>query len=108
MYTPRTQIFSGYQDSLGYGFATALGAKVAHPDRAVVCITGDGGFLFTMPELATAVRALDRVLRHGYYAVPHWYSNTFRVAYRGGRFMLPAPPSFYRPEQWALSCWWSR
>lgn len=62
----------------------------------------------TRPELATAVRALDRVLRHGYYAVPHWYSNTFRVAYRGGRFMLPAPPSFYRPEQWALSCWWSR
>ena len=30
--------------------------KVAHPDRAVVCITGDGGFLFTMPELATAVK----------------------------------------------------
>jgi acetolactate synthase-1/2/3 large subunit len=56
VYTPRTQIFSGYQDSLGFGFATALGAKVAHPDKAVVCVTGDGGFLFTMPEIATAVK----------------------------------------------------
>ena len=56
VYTPRSQIFSGYQDSLGFGFATALGAKVAHPDKAVVCVTGDGGFLFTMPEIATAVK----------------------------------------------------
>ena len=61
----------------------------------------------TRPELATAVRALDRVLRHGHYAVPHWYSNTFRVAYRGQRFGMPTPPSFYRPEDWALHCWWS-
>lgn len=56
VYAPRTQIFSGYQDSLGFGFATALGVKVAHPDKAVVCVTGDGGFLFTMPEIATAVK----------------------------------------------------
>jgi acetolactate synthase-1/2/3 large subunit len=56
LYKPRTQIFSGYQDSLGFGFATALGVKVAHPNKAVVCVTGDGGFLFTMPEIATAVK----------------------------------------------------
>jgi acetolactate synthase-1/2/3 large subunit len=56
VYAPRTLIFPGYQDSLGYGFATALGVKVAHPDRAVVAICGDGGFMFTMPELATAVQ----------------------------------------------------
>jgi acetolactate synthase-1/2/3 large subunit len=56
VYAPRTQIFSGFQDSLGYGFATALGVKVAHPDRAVVCVSGDGGFMFTMPEMASAVK----------------------------------------------------
>ena len=55
-YGPRTLIYPGYQDALGYAFATALGVKVAHPDRAVVAICGDGGFMFTMPELATAVQ----------------------------------------------------
>jgi len=62
----------------------------------------------TRPDLAVAVRALDRVLRHGHYAVTHWYTNTHRVAYRGGRFGQPAePPLYYQPEGWVLSCWWS-
>ncbi len=55
-YHPRTLIYPGYQDSLGYGYATALGVKVAHPDRPVVAVCGDGGFMFTMPEMATAVK----------------------------------------------------
>jgi acetolactate synthase-1/2/3 large subunit len=55
VYRPRTYITSGYQGTLGYGFATALGAKVAHPDKPVVSISGDGGFLYNVPELATAV-----------------------------------------------------
>jgi acetolactate synthase I/II/III large subunit len=46
----------GYQDNLGFGFMTALGVKVAHPNRPVVSINGDGGFLFGMQELATAVQ----------------------------------------------------
>jgi acetolactate synthase-1/2/3 large subunit len=56
IYQPRTFITSGYQGTLGSGFPTALGAKVAHPDRAVVAITGDGGFMFGVQELATAVQ----------------------------------------------------
>ncbi|MEE2745414.1 MAG: thiamine pyrophosphate-dependent enzyme, partial [Pseudomonadota bacterium] len=56
VYLPRTLLFPGYQDSLGYGFATAMGVKVANPDVRVLCISGDGGFMLTMPELATAVR----------------------------------------------------
>ena len=55
-YRPRTLIYPGYQDSLGYGYASALGVKVAHPRQPVVAVCGDGGFLFTMPELATAVK----------------------------------------------------
>jgi acetolactate synthase-1/2/3 large subunit len=41
---------------LGWGVATALGAKAARPDLPVLCITGDGGFLFNVQELASAVR----------------------------------------------------
>ncbi len=56
VYQPRTFITSGYQGTLGSGFPTALGAKVAHPDRPVLAITGDGGFMFGVQELATAVQ----------------------------------------------------
>ena len=56
IYEPRTFITSGYQGTLGSGFPTALGAKVAYPDRPVVAITGDGGFMFGVQELATAVQ----------------------------------------------------
>ena len=53
---PRTFLSPGYQDNLGWGFGTALGAKAAMPDRKVLAIAGDGGFLYQMGELATAVR----------------------------------------------------
>ena len=52
---PRGLITSGFSGTLGAGFPTALGVKVAHPDRPVVAVTGDGGFLFGGAELATAV-----------------------------------------------------
>jgi acetolactate synthase-1/2/3 large subunit len=54
-YQPRTFITSGFSGTLGYGFPTALGVKAANPDRAVVSIAGDGGFLYAGTELATAV-----------------------------------------------------
>jgi acetolactate synthase I/II/III large subunit len=56
IYQPRTFITSGYQGTLGAGFPTALGAKVANPEKPVVAITGDGGFMFAVQELATAVQ----------------------------------------------------
>jgi len=56
VYRPRTYLSPGYQDNLGFGFATALGAQDARRDVPVVSITGDGGFLFTASELATAMR----------------------------------------------------
>jgi acetolactate synthase-1/2/3 large subunit len=52
---PHHYIGPGYQGTLGFGYATALGAKVGRPDRAVVSVSGDGGFLYTATELATAV-----------------------------------------------------
>jgi acetolactate synthase-1/2/3 large subunit len=56
VYEPRTFIHPGYQGTLGYGFPAALGAKAGMPDRAVVSITGDGGFGWGLAELATAKR----------------------------------------------------
>jgi len=56
VYRPRTFLSPGYQDNLGWGYATALGAQHARPDVPVVAISGDGGFMFTANELATAVR----------------------------------------------------
>ena len=53
---PKTYIDSGYSFNLGYAFPTALGAKVAKPDRPVVCMTGDGGFMFNSSELSTAMK----------------------------------------------------
>ncbi|HEX5973424.1 MAG TPA: thiamine pyrophosphate-dependent enzyme [Gemmatimonadaceae bacterium] len=56
VYAARTYVTSGYQGTLGSGYATALGAQDARRDVPVVSISGDGGFMYTMAELATAVR----------------------------------------------------
>ena len=53
---PRTYVSEGHQGTLGFGFPTALGVKVANPDKAVVSITGDGGLMFGIQELATAAQ----------------------------------------------------
>ena len=63
----------------------------------------------TRPELIARLRALDRVLRHGYYFVPQFYSNTYRVAYRSGKFEQPAvKPLYYVPEDWVIGTWWRK
>jgi acetolactate synthase I/II/III large subunit len=56
VFKPRTYISPGFQDPLGLGFATALGAQCARPDVPVLAVTGDGGFMFTATEMATAMR----------------------------------------------------
>jgi acetolactate synthase-1/2/3 large subunit len=56
VYEPRTYLTSSYSGNLGFGFPTGLGARVARPDRPVVVVCGDGGFLFNSQELSTAVR----------------------------------------------------
>ena len=56
VYEPRTYVSEAFSGTLGYGFPTALGVKVARPDKAVVCASSDGGFLFSLQELASAVQ----------------------------------------------------
>jgi len=53
---PRTYLCTGHMGTLGWGFQTALGAKAARPDAMVVSVAGDGGFMFGVQELATAVK----------------------------------------------------
>lgn len=56
VYEPRQYVTCAYQDNLGFGYNTALGVKIANPDKAVVSVNGDGGFLFGAQEMATAVQ----------------------------------------------------
>lgn len=56
VYNPRTFVSCGPQGTLGFGYATALGVKAANPSKAVLSISGDGGFMFGVQELATAVQ----------------------------------------------------
>ena len=56
VYGPRTYLGLGYQGALGMGYAYALGAKSARPDLPVVSINGDGGFMFNVQEMATAMQ----------------------------------------------------
>jgi acetolactate synthase-1/2/3 large subunit len=71
VYAPRTFIGAGYQGTLGYGFATALGAQAGVPERKVISCNGDGGFMYTMPDLATAkqhdLNVTAVVFNDGYY-----------------------------------------
>jgi acetolactate synthase I/II/III large subunit len=56
VYEPRSFIGSGYQGTLGFGFATALGAQVGNPDKKVVSVNGDGGFYYNVQELSTMAK----------------------------------------------------
>jgi acetolactate synthase-1/2/3 large subunit len=53
---PRTFLTAGYQGTLGFELPTALGAQAADPVRPVLAVVGDGGLLFNVGELATAVQ----------------------------------------------------
>jgi acetolactate synthase-1/2/3 large subunit len=53
---PRTFLYPVGSATLGYGLPAAIGAQIAHPDKPVVAVLGDGGFMFSVGELATAVK----------------------------------------------------
>lgn len=56
VYQPRTFLFPRVLGTLGFALPAAIGAKVAHPDRRVVALAGDGGFMYTCQELSIAVQ----------------------------------------------------
>ena len=77
-------------------------------DPAVDVLVGKVVSAKTRPELATAMRALDRVLSHGHYSIPQYYGNAFLIGYRPGPFVLPDTiPPYYQSDVWAMSTWWA-
>ncbi|WP_175768617.1 extracellular solute-binding protein [Burkholderia cenocepacia] len=62
----------------------------------------------TREELLDATHALDRVLMHGYYAVPQWYSTTHRIAYKRTLAYPRTLPLYYSAEGWVVSTWWAK
>ena len=61
-YEARTYLSSSYSGNLGYEYPVALGAKVACPQRPVIAVVGDGGFMYNVQELATAVQQKINVI----------------------------------------------
>ncbi|WP_289139309.1 thiamine pyrophosphate-binding protein [uncultured Brevibacillus sp.] len=53
--TQQVPLFSGKWRTMGFGLPAAIAAKLTHPEKQVVCVTGDGGFQMNLPELMTAV-----------------------------------------------------
>ncbi|WP_229722603.1 extracellular solute-binding protein [Xylophilus rhododendri] len=86
------------------GSANIWGIK----DAAVDALLGRVVKATTRAELATAMRALDRVLSNGYYSIPQYYSDAFLIGYRQHRFVLPPTiPPYYQADSWAMSTWWA-
>jgi len=80
VYGPRTFLYPVGSATLGYAVPAAIGAKVAHPERQVVAVAGDGGLLFSVNELATAVKyqlpLVFLVLNDQRYGAIKWLQET--------------------------------
>jgi len=60
------------------------------------------------PQYLAACRALERVVTHGHWLLPQWYSPVHRVAYNAWRLHKPGTvPSYFQPEDWAMQTWWA-
>jgi microcin C transport system substrate-binding protein len=98
-------------DRFGSGSADTEGSSnlIGIKDPAVDALLEKVISAHKRPQLVAALRSLDRVLRHGHYAVHEWFSNTYRIAYRGGKFEQPkVMPQYYQPEEWVVSTWWRK
>jgi thiamine pyrophosphate-dependent acetolactate synthase large subunit-like protein len=77
---PRTFLYPVGSATLGYGVPAAIGAKIARPDRPVVCVVGDGGFMYSVNELATAVKyrlpVVFLVMNDDRYGAIKWLQQT--------------------------------
>jgi thiamine pyrophosphate-dependent acetolactate synthase large subunit-like protein len=77
---PRTFLYPVGSATLGYGVPAAIGAKIARPDRAVVAVVGDGGFMYSVNELATAVKyrlpVVFLVMNDDRYGAIKWLQQT--------------------------------
>ncbi|MDR3413018.1 MAG: extracellular solute-binding protein [Formivibrio sp.] len=84
------------------GSSNVIGLKDPAVDRLIDAVVNSK----TRAERVTAVHALDRVLRQGYYIIPQWYSATHRVAWKNRLAYPKQLPLYYQPADWMLATWW--
>ena len=88
--TPGSSNYSGISDPVVDALIVKVGAARTHD------------------ELTAAMRALDRVLTHGYYTIPQYYGKAFLIGYRPRPFVLPSTvPPYYEADGWAIATWWA-
>ena len=103
---PGTELLErfGSKSADAEGSGNVLGLK----DPAVDALLDKVVSATTRPQLVASLRALDRVLRHGHYVVPHWYGAVHRVSWRAAAFdRPPVLPRYYQPEALVTTVWWS-
>ncbi|MCP3709337.1 extracellular solute-binding protein [Paraburkholderia sp. CNPSo 3274] len=84
------------------GSGNLLGLKSPAVDALLKALTQAQ----TLQQLLDATHALDRVLMHGYYVVPQWYSATHRVAFKNTLVYPAKLPLYYGANDWIISTWW--
>ncbi len=92
-YMPNTILLDNALASMGAGFPSAIGAKVVHPDKKVLAVCGDGGFMMNSQEIETAVRLglniVCLILRDGAYGMVKWKQRTLALEEQGLDFGNP-------------------
>ena len=85
VYEPRTFMHPGMFGTLGYALPAAIGAAIGRPDRKAVALCGDGGFLYTSQELATAVQQQVDVTAIVFNDNAYGALKLFQDRHHGGR-----------------------
>ncbi len=92
-YEPNTVLISNGYAAMGFGLPAAIAAKLVHPERKVVAVSGDGGFLMNCQELETACRLglpiVNVIFRDGGYNLIQWKQHTHLGRESGVKFGNP-------------------
>ena len=91
----------GSEAAMQKGTDNQLGVRLRSVDDLISMITRAE----ERENLYIATRALDRILIHNYFVVPHWYNPTHRIAYNT-QLGIPKPPLYYTAEAWIIGNWW--
>jgi len=92
-YEPNTVLISNGYAAMGFALPAAIAAKLVHPERQVVAVSGDGGFLMNSQELETACRlrlpVVNVIFRDGGYNLIQWKQQTHLGRESGVKFGNP-------------------